>query len=209
MTFTKIKRMIGAMAVSVVALLLTSCQEPLGRGVTTVFEHRDCQSVLLLQPEQDGDGRAFLRIRTDGILQESDKEIESQILEYHHRKASDIGSAMDLIVYHTNVCTSLQIEASLPVFGQEAGEDLSGFFLLDKNGPGYIIKSNKELVGSILGYSLAHGEITLSEWLSLSPLMLHELYLKSKQPAALPPGIVFTVKVTLDGEKELEATATF
>ena len=101
MTFTKIKRMIGAMAVSVVALLLTSCQEPLGMGVTTVFEHRDCQSVLLLQPEQDGDGRAFLRIRTDGILQESDKEIESQILDYHHRKASDIGSAMDLSITRT------------------------------------------------------------------------------------------------------------
>lgn len=188
-------------------LFLSSCVEPVGMGVTTQFEHRDCQSVTLLSPEQESEGKLLLKIFTDGALLESDLEIESQILAYHNRKPSDTGSAMDLIVYHTIILKKMRIESSLPLFGMDVGEDLSGFFVLDKNSPGYIFKPEKRLVGSIGMYSLEFGEISLADLVSGTPLMLHEISLKSKQTIdKLASGIVFNIIITLDGNKELTAS---
>lgn len=190
------------------SLILSSCCEPIGSGVTTLFEHRECQSILLLSTYLDHDDVLSIHILTDGPLMESDSIIESQILNYHHRKLSDSGSAIDNIIYHTIVCTDIRITLSAPLEGIIEGDDLNDLFLLDPNGPGYIFTSNKELIGSISVYSSTVESVSLLKWLSLSPLMLHELYLKSKQPLKIPPGTTLQVTVALEGGKECSASVS-
>lgn len=202
-----IKKIIALLYCLIASLLVSSCDEPFGKGMTFVFEHRDCQTVTLFPLLRESNNDLILRVRTNGELLEPDLVIESKVLSYHHRKTSDSGATMHFVTYHTVTCTDLRIEASEPLFGVDAGEDISSFFVLDKDGPGYIFNSQKELIGSISKYSYEHGEMTVAEWLNLRPMMIHELYLKSRMVTDMPSDIVFSIKLSIDGDK-MYATAS-
>lgn len=204
MTFSRILRLV---IYTSSLLLASSCHSPLGEGITTVFEHRDCQSLSVLYPDKNREGRVVLRLFTDGELLAADSEMESQILTFHHRKATDTGSALDLIIYHTIVCADFRIEASLPFLGVPSGENLSDYFLVDERSPGYIFGPDKKLIGTIAGCSLESGELTLPGLIAQKPMMLHQLYLKTKSIADLPSGIVFSVTVRFEGGRVLTASS--
>lgn len=112
------------------------------------------------------------------------------------------------IEYRTAGCTSITITSTEPLFGREAGTDISDMFELITNSPygswdGYLFNyDSKTLVGK-MGFD----GLSIKDYLALRPTVLPVCYYHMTQsPVEAPVETDLTIDIGMDDGKHISAT---
>lgn len=139
-----------------------------------------------------------------------DAQIEAQIAQANRQSGVRTSASslhhtiMNYIDYRTSTITNLNITCSQPLFGVEAGKSLNDHFLVRKfyEKINFIISSDKRLVTAKIT------DISLSQYLSYSPLAPSGMILKLKDGASVGTAttVTFTVELEVDGKNTIRST---
>lgn len=213
----------------ILSIIIVSCtsvkEEPIGSGYSVVFIPGTCEyvytNIVRSGKEKVGESEvvkisSFLmdvkvtdsdsdvpRFNSGYNKEASDKVIEEQILTYFIQKykRSPGGSNMYFIEYRKEVCEKIEITASVPLFGKEAGEDISDNFVFANNEHIFWFQKDKRLLGVV------EDGLAIKEYLSVKPLMLPDLLFRfSRKPQEIKAlqECELTVRISLEGGKILE-----
>ena len=147
--------------------------------------------------------------------EEPDPEIEQALKIYlgnprpHRSNASPLTrSATTLpttvfktIEYRTEGLTDIRVKASVPLFGCNAGEDISDHAVLGRLSYDYIISRDKKVIGPF------PKEIKVQDYLSYLPLAFPNVTLKlDRIDEGLPMDVTFTVELEFAGGRTISDT---
>lgn len=158
----------------------------------------------------------------------SNKRIEEQILKlFHISRKSNHGVLCNFYEYREEVCDELKITASVPLFGRDAGVDISDkFIFLSQNQRTICFLNNQNDYSQTLIYGTNSvdsifdmddnyvGEIedglSINDYLTLSPLVFPSalLHLNEKPAEQLSNPVKFYVTVRLKSGKSLSDSLT-
>lgn len=188
----------------IVSILLSSCTESPGYGISLDFDSQKCDSMRI----SDIKGFSSIQFRID-IFGESalrDAVMEAEIEAYYNRIGVVVvkgGSVCERVSYRIDKCKKISIVANRPFLDRLPGSELSDFFTV--NSRDFLFAGSKKLIGRF------HSSIPISEYLSYYPMALPSMTIKLGVPQKdlnIVGDIDITICVTLESGVELKDTFT-
>ena len=190
------------LSLAIVALFL-GCQRtqvPPGYGVGLSVFCQECESIKAEEKPSQKEG-FVMKVTVGGKETGADPLIERQIRDYlaeHNPESYNGGSVMQKAVYCDRVCESITITSSSVLFGQDAGQDLSGYFSIYYSDNPYLIDRDKNLIGVL------EPGMSVKSFLSKKVRMLPDMELRLEASGESLNGITLTVRVILEGGVTLQ-----